>query len=117
MTRLFSIMLDKPGLENVGFLLNRETMPCNGDLECAFLDGITALQRHSANASLTATLFDLCTSCEAVVVVRNPDLVLDADLPARLAKGTGREFPFHEAGEWANQRMQFTVPKPVHWPH
>ena len=91
-------MLEKPGLEDVGFLLNRETMPCNGDLECAFLDGITALQRHSANASLTATLFGLCTSCEAVVVVRNPDLVLDADLPARLAKSIAQS---NEIGPWS----------------
>lgn len=87
MTQIFTFGLEQPGLSNVRFLVERETLPCAGDIESAFLDGLHDLDRHPEGAEVGAVLGGLAAQgCETVAIVRNPDLVLDAGLPGRIAK-------------------------------
>ena len=85
MTRLFDFSLERQGLEGVRFLICRNELPCNGDLESAFFDGLSNLRRHPTCTPLSTVLFELARTSQHVVVIRNPQLVLDADLPRRIA--------------------------------
>lgn len=85
MTRLFDFSLERQGLEGVQFLICRDELPCNGDLESAFLDGLSNVRRHPAGIPFATVLFELVRTSKHVIVIRNPQLVLDADLPRRIA--------------------------------
>ncbi len=98
MTRLFDFSLERQGLEGVRFLICRDALPSNGDLESAFLDGLTNLRRHPACTSVSTVLFELAETSRHVVVIRNPQLVLDRDLPGRIAKAITS---LDAAGDWA----------------
>lgn len=98
MTRLFDFSLERHGLEEVRFLVQRSVLPSNGDLECKFFDGLTNLRRHPAGATLAVALKSISETSEVVVVIRNSDLVLDEDLPARIASAIRRTA---ELGDWA----------------
>ncbi|MEL7152494.1 MAG: glycosyltransferase [Pseudomonadota bacterium] len=80
MTRLITFRLEQHGLADIRFVLRRDTLPCNGDLESAALDGITDVARHAGSTPLGHLLKHLAASARAVVVIRNPNLVLDAGL-------------------------------------
>ena len=87
MKRSFEFCLATPGLERVRFLVERSSMPTNGDTECAFLDGISGLVRHPAGQDAPTVL---CAALarertDILVVIRNPDLVLDPQLGVRIA--------------------------------
>lgn len=83
------VRLDLPGLERVRFLIERPALSTNGDLESAFLDSATEILRHGSAQSLTHVLARTAArpDCDAIVMIRNPDLVLDADLPRRIRAG------------------------------
>lgn len=98
MTRLFEFSLDRSGLDGVRFLLSRTRLPCNGDVESPFLDGISGLRRHPANGSFASTFFQAAQDAEILVVIRNPDLVLDQDLPDRIVAALAS---LPAAGDWA----------------
>ena len=83
----YTFRLDRPGLAGAVFLLERETLPDNGDLESAFLDGVHDLERRAKGDPVAAVLLGLAEAgCETLIVMRNPALVLDAALPGRLAE-------------------------------
>lgn len=98
MTRLFEFSLHRPGLGSVRFLIARDALPCNGDVESLFLDGLSDLQRHPGTAPLGSVLTQVAQSWDRIVVVRNPDLVLDAELPGRIATALRSLDP---VGPWA----------------
>lgn len=98
MTRLFDFSLLRHGLEKVRFLVQRPELPCNGDLESAFLEGMKSLHRYPVGASLAAALRDVSESSDMIVVIRNADLVLDSDLPMRIASTIARA---KSLGDWA----------------
>ena len=89
MTRLFDFVLDRQGLKGVRFLICRDELPSNGGLESGFLEGISNLRRHPAGTPVSTVLFELADTAQHVVVIRNPQLVLDGDLPNRIAKAIG----------------------------
>ena len=94
------IVLDHPGLEAVRFLVCRPAMSSNGDLESSFLQNMVSISRHPSGRPLTTTLAEVSrqAGCDVVVVIRNPDLVLDSELPERVATAL-KHLP--EAGSWA----------------
>lgn len=85
MIRFYEFSLKKPGLEGVRFLVRRETLPCNGDLESTFLDGVHGIQKHPINMKPGQILAQLAQRWERIVMIRNPEIVLDSGLPARIA--------------------------------
>lgn len=99
MPRTFTFGLDRPGLTGTRFLIERDTLPDNGDMESAFLDGVHDLERHPDDQPLAAVLHDLAgTGCQTIAVLRNPALVLDAGLPQRIAAAIGALPP---PGKWS----------------
>ena len=86
MPRIFTFGLDRPSLADVRFLIEREALPDNGDLESGFLDGLYDLDQHPDDSHAAPVLMKCAASgCQKIVVIRNPALVLDADLPRRIA--------------------------------
>ncbi len=86
MTQQFSFCLDRPGLAGVRFLVEREALPDNGDLESAFLDGIYDLVRHQSGVPCAQTIYrEASGGANTLAVLRNPQIVLDARLPGRIA--------------------------------
>ncbi len=96
----FSFRIDAPGLERTAFLFERATLDASGDLETAFLDHAGPLTRHRGKAlgHLAAALAD-DTEIEVLAVSRNPALVLDPGLPARIAAALAMLAPL--AGRWS----------------
>lgn len=87
MPRIYTFGLDRPGLSGARFLVERDALPDNGDLESAFLDGVHDLERHPPDLGTAPVLHLLADAgCQVAVVIRNPALVLDAGLPLRIAK-------------------------------
>lgn len=88
MSRFFGFHLSQPGLDDVRFLLSRDAIPINGDLETQFFTGIEGLTRHDcfADALGVALTYPAAVLC----MIRNPSLVLDADLPARIGTAVGQ---------------------------
>lgn len=92
MKRCFEFNLNGQGLDRVRFLVFRESLPTNGDAESAFLDGLTGVMRHAPGRRIP----DVLTSAldvpdiDILVVIRNPNLVLDPCLPGRIAAAIGR---------------------------
>ena len=86
--------LAHPGLEHVRVLLTGRAMHANGDLETAFFDTATDIRRHAPGRALADVLRQVCErpDTQAVVLIRNPRLVLDPGLAGRLADG------LHQAG-------------------
>lgn len=98
MTRLFDFSLDTHGLDDVRFLIKRDDLPCNGDIESTFFDGIRNLRRHPGSLKIATALGQLAAQCEIVVIVRNADLVLDCDLPQRISQTIAS---LSTVGDWA----------------
>ena len=95
-----SFRLDAPGLTGARFLVERDRLTASGDLETAFFDRAGALRRHhDAPAGRIVVALAADPQAEMVVVVRNPRLVLDADLPNRIAAALERLAPIN--GAWA----------------
>ena len=96
----YSFQIDAPGLERTAFLFERATLDARGDLETAFLENAGPLTRHRATAlgHLAAALAD-DPAIEVLAISRNPDLVLDAGLPARIAAALAMLAPL--AGRWS----------------
>ncbi|MFK7944723.1 MAG: glycosyltransferase family 2 protein [Paracoccaceae bacterium] len=94
------ITLAHPRLERVRFLVQRPALSVNGDLESAFLDSATGISRHPAGRPLTSVLASASNEpdCDLVVLIRNPSLVLDAELPERIATAIAK---LPEPGDWA----------------
>ena len=85
MPTTYSFGLERPGLHGVHILIERGDLPNNGDMESGFLDGLFDLDRHPEDQPLAATMADLADrGCRIVAVIRNPSLVIDADLQSRL---------------------------------
>ncbi|MEM9059707.1 MAG: glycosyltransferase family A protein [Pseudomonadota bacterium] len=85
MTRLFDLSLDQPDLQAVRFLIQRESLPVNGDLESGFLDTVHDIHRHPSGTGFPTALAQICEQSEIVAVIRNPSLVLDDGLAARVS--------------------------------
>ena len=96
----YSFRIDAPGLERTTFLFERSTLDASGDLETAFLDHAGPLTRHRGTAlgHLAAALAD-DPAIEVLAVSRNPKLVLDPGLPARIAAALAMLAPL--AGRWS----------------
>jgi len=96
----YSFRIDAPGLERTAFLFERATLDACGDLETAFLDHAGPLTRHRGTAlgPLAAALAD-DPQIEVLAVSRNPALVLDPGLPARIAAALAMLAPL--AGRWS----------------
>jgi hypothetical protein len=96
----YSFRIDAPGLERTAFLFERATLDASGDLETAFLDHAGPLTRHRAAAlgHLAAARAD-DAQIEVVAVSRNPALVLDPGLPARIAAALAMLAPL--TGRWS----------------
>jgi len=96
----FSFRIDAPGLERTAFLFERATLDASGDLETAFLDHAGPLTRHRGTAlgHLAAALAD-DPGIEVLAVSRNPALVLDPGLPARIAAALEMLAPL--TGRWS----------------
>lgn len=84
MPRFFDLSLDQPGLEDVRFLIQRDSLPINGDLESNFLEQVRDIHRYPAGTGIAAALRQTCEQVETVVVVRSPALVLDDQLTGRI---------------------------------
>ncbi|MEM0989975.1 MAG: hypothetical protein AAGK00_13940 [Pseudomonadota bacterium] len=80
--------IECPGLEQTRVLIVGREISVNGDLETSFFEKATGFRRHLPGLKLAEALFAAASrpGTETVVVVRNPDLVLDDRLPARLAE-------------------------------
>ena len=87
MSPCHELALGLDGLEGVRFLIERPALSSNGDLESAFLDTAQDIQRHPSGQTLTRTLAETVQmpDCHVVVLIRNPGLVLDPELPGRIA--------------------------------
>lgn len=96
----FSFRLETAGLEDAVFLLERPGLESSGDLESAFLDHASRIERHPVGGAgaLAARLATLPRT-ELVVLIRNPGLVLDEELPGRIAAARARLAAL--AGEWS----------------
>jgi len=96
----YSFRIDAPGLERTAFLFERARLDACGDLETAFLDHAGQLTRHRGPAfnHLAAALAD-DAQIEVLAISRNPALVLDAGLPARIAAALAMLAPL--AGQWS----------------
>ncbi len=96
----FSFRIAAPGLERTAFLFERATLDASGDLETAFLDHAGPLTRHRGTAlgHLAAALAD-DPGIEVLAVSRNPALVLDPGLPARIAAALEMLAPL--TGRWS----------------
>lgn len=88
MSACYDLHLARPGLEGVRFLICRDALSSNGDLETGFFDAMEDLHRPSHGLSLSAALCQAARrpGTRAVVCIRNPHLVLDKDLPGRVAE-------------------------------
>ena len=98
MTRLFDFSLQRQGLQGVRFVICRSEVPSDGDLEFSFFDGIADLHHRACGTSLSNLLVRLAETSETLVVIRNPRLVLDADLPRRITRALER---LDGIGGWA----------------
>lgn len=98
MSRLFEFSLSGRGLDGVRFLLARDDLPVNGDVETAFFDGLSGLTRHDGAAFGPALLSALGHDAPVLCLIRNPALVLDPDLPERIAAACNT---LPEAERWA----------------
>ena len=86
MSGYVSFRLEGRGVDDVAFVLGREDLSTNGDLETSFFDGITQLRRHAAPgfpAAISAAA--ALPGTRIAAVIRNPSLVLDVHLIARVA--------------------------------
>jgi hypothetical protein len=83
----FSFRIDSPGLERTAFLIERAVLDASGDLETAFLENAGPLTRHRGKAiGELAVALAGDPAIEVLAVSRNPALVLDPGLPARIAE-------------------------------
>lgn len=98
MTRLFDFSLQRQGLEDVRFVVCRNELPPDGDLEAAFFAELADLHRHPSGAPFSDILVRLAETSETLAVIRNPRLVLDADLPRRIMKALES---LDGIGDWA----------------
>ncbi|HUF86330.1 MAG TPA: glycosyltransferase [Thermohalobaculum sp.] len=97
---LVSFRIDAPGLEGAAFLVERTALDASGDLESGFFAGAGRIERHRGNAAgALAARLAAAPGIEAVVLIRNPGLVLDEGLPARIAAARARLAPL--AGRWS----------------
>lgn len=95
----FSFRLDAPGLGRTQFLLQRPALGANGDLETGFLAGAGPVSRHrTAFGPLVAALATEADT-DSLVIIRNPDLVLDPGLPGRIAAALAALAPLD--GRWS----------------
>lgn len=87
MPNYHELRLDRPGLETIRFLICRDTLSTNGDLETAFLEDVAELQCHPSGSALSSVLAQAAgrAGTDIVVCIRNPALVLDQDLPNRVS--------------------------------
>ena len=87
MHQYFDFSLNAPGLETVHFLTLRRELRLSGDLEARFLASARNIRRQPAGADFPKALKSVLSDTDApvLVIIRNPDLVLDEDLPERLA--------------------------------
>jgi hypothetical protein len=96
----FSFRIDSPGLESTAFLIERAVLDASGDLETAFLENAGPLTRHRGKSiGELAVALAGDPSIEVLAISRNPALVLDAGLPARIAEA--REMLAPLAGRWS----------------
>ena len=88
MKRYYEFDLPIPGLQRVRFVVHRQDLSANGDLESGILQGVQRLKRHDPNLGIGEVLQRSLEDPETriLVVVRNPALVLDQQLPERVAK-------------------------------
>lgn len=85
MTAIFTFALDRPRLDGVRFVVERDRLPGAGEMEAACLDDLRDLARPRPGASFKTVIEAAAGDASVLAVIRNPRLVLDADLPARIA--------------------------------
>jgi hypothetical protein len=96
----FSFRIDIPGLERTAFLIERTILDASGDLETEFLENAGPLTRHRGKSiGELAVALASDPGIEVLAVSRNPALVLDPGLPARVAEA--REMLAPLAGCWS----------------
>lgn len=101
---IFSFQLS--GSTGVTVLLERATVPPPGDLEYPFLEHASGPLRPHRNTSFAALLGQMASAGKSrrIIAIRNPDLVLDETLGARLhaalrrLEGLPRPFSIAAAG-------------------
>ena len=96
---LHAFRIDAPGLEGAAFLVERAALTASGDLETGFLAHAGQIERHRAAVGHVAARIAAEPGTEALVLIRNPGLVLDGDLPARIAAARARLAGL--AGRWS----------------
>ncbi len=88
MKRFYDFSLSSDALMDVRFLANRNGLTSNGDIESGILQGVVSLKRHPPAKKVGDVLNSVMkdNSIRAVVLIRNPDVVLDKNLPDRVAR-------------------------------
>lgn len=91
MINAFEFKLDRPGLQDALFLVTRDALPTNGDLEFGFLEAVTDLRKLQTLRFVDAFAQSVSSAGDdrVLVVIRNADLVLDDGLPTRIANAIG----------------------------
>lgn len=88
MKRYYDFGLSSDALTGVRFLVYRDGLSTNGDVESGLLQGVVRLRRHDpikrVGDVLSLVLKD--PSIRSVVLIRNPAVVLDHNLPERVAR-------------------------------
>ncbi|MEM7743250.1 MAG: glycosyltransferase family A protein [Pseudomonadota bacterium] len=99
-TGTYDLRLDRPELAGLRLVLCNRSLRSNGDLESAFLQDVTDLNTHAPSCLVAEALRRAAQrpGTDAVAVIRNPDLVLDPDLPDRLAESLQH---LADVGPWA----------------
>ena len=88
-----------PGLRRVHFVACRNALAPNGDLETGFFDQASEIRRHPEPGFSSAFNAALDTpDTDVLAIIRNPALVLDEDLPARIARAVAA---LPDSQQWA----------------
>lgn len=88
MKRFYDFGLSSDAMSGVRFVVYRDGLNSNGDVESGILEGVVRLRRHDpakpAGAVLRLVMED--PGVHAVVLIRNPNIVLDQNLPDRISR-------------------------------
>ncbi|MEM7056117.1 MAG: glycosyltransferase [Pseudomonadota bacterium] len=87
MKRFYDFNLSSDALSGVRFVVYRDGLSSNGDIESGILQGVARLKRHDP-AKRVGDVLDLVLKdpgIDVIVLIRNPSVVLDQSLSGRIA--------------------------------
>lgn len=87
MVRWYDFGVAASGCEAIRFLVARNGLALNGDLESGFIGEAVDLRRHPAGTGFGPALHAVAEETDAAIlaIIRNPDVVLDEGLASRIA--------------------------------